>query len=128
MAMNDGNAPMMSSLDEERAPWNGVVNAMLAFDVEVSCTIVRNIRLKTDDYEEYGFCEDVTYDTSETDWEKAYKDCGYLSINELLDELKEYVTNDMQNCSPNTSKGEYLKRVLASCEGWNTLETTYTDA
>lgn len=125
MAMNDGNAPMMSSCDAARAPWNDKDNGKLAFDVEVSCTLTRNIRLKTDDYEEHGFCGDVTYDTSETDWEKAYEDCGYLSIKELLENLKAYVEEDLQKCSSNSLESAYLKRILASCEGWHTEETKF---
>lgn len=109
--------------DNEQAPWNQEPVPEREFEVTVSQTLSRTVKIKTDDYvhvvtneRHNGIHEDYA-DTTDTDWKAAYQNADF-KIQDLLLELKSYVQSDLAMSGTHTSKGKYLKSLLAACEGW----------
>ena len=116
--------------DTPDAPWNQSEPDDKEFLVDVEYILQKNnVTVTTKDYRPEVVINDEEIveplDTSDTNWENAYEESGHLTIQELLNELKEYVKADMQTCSPNTCKGAYLKRVLEDCDGWELYDKEY---
>lgn len=116
--------------DTPDAPWNQSEPDDKDFLVDVEYILQKkNVKVTTKDYKPEVVINDEEIveplDTSDTNWENAYEESGHLTIQELLNELKEYVKADMQTCSPNTCKGAYLKRVLEDCDGWELYDKEY---
>lgn len=116
--------------DTPDAPWNQSEPDDKDFLVDVEYILQKkNVKVTTKDYRPEVVIKDEQIveplDTSDTNWENAYEESGHLTIQELLNELKEYVKADMQTCSPNTCKGAYLKRVLEDCDGWELYDKEY---
>ena len=116
--------------DTPDAPWNQSEPDDKEFLVDVEYILQKkNVKVTTKDYRPEVVIKDEEIveplDTSDTNWENAYEESGHLTIQELLNELKEYVKADMQTCSPNTCKGAYLKRVLEDCDGWELYDKEY---
>lgn len=116
--------------DTPDAPWNQSEPDDKEFLVDVEYILQKkNVKVTTKDYRPEVVAKDEEIveplDTSDTNWENAYEESGHLTIQELLNELKEYVKADMQTCSPNTCKGAYLKRVLEDCDGWELYDKEY---
>jgi uncharacterized Fe-S center protein len=116
--------------DTPDAPWNQSEPDDKEFLVDVEYILQKkNVKVTTKDYRPEVVINDEEIveplDTSDTNWENAYEESGHLTIQELLNELKEYVKADMQTCSPNTCKGAYLKRVLEDCDGWELYDKEY---
>lgn len=116
--------------DTPDAPWNQSEPDDKEFWVDVEYILQKkNVKVTTKDYRPEVVINDEEIveplDTSDTNWENAYEESGHLTIQELLNELKEYVKADMQTCSPNTCKGTYLKRVLEDCDGWELYDKEY---
>lgn len=116
--------------DTPDAPWNQSEPDDKDFLVDVEYILQKkNVKVTTKDYRPDVVTKDEEIveplDTSDTNWENAYEESGHLTIQELLNELKEYVKADMQTCSPNTCKGAYLKRVLEDCDGWELYDKEY---
>lgn len=109
------------------APWNEQSPKERDFDVTIEFVMQKQARVTTDDYLcEYDdeYCADMI-DTRDTDFEKAYKESGYYTIEEMLAKLKQYVLEDMKKCSPNTCKGNSLKCLLSSCDGWTVIDKSF---
>lgn len=116
--------------DTPDAPWNQSEPDDKEFLIDVEYILQKkNVKVTTKDYRPEVVTKDEEIieplDTSDTNWENAYEESGHLTIQELLNELKEYVKADMQTCSPNTCKGAYLKRVLEDCDGWELYDKEY---
>lgn len=101
------------------APYNQEELPEKDFSVTISQTLSKSVTVTTDDYwPEYDEEDGHTYiNTSNTDWKKAYEDCDF-KIQDLLEELKEYILKDISNYSSMSGKGVYLKRLLEACDGW----------
>ena len=116
---------------DPNAPYNEPVIPEQDFEVDVEYVLQKKaVKVTTDDYspefdEETGH---VDANTENTDWENAYNNSGHFTIQEMLDELKEYVKADMQTCSPNTCKGARLKRLLEDCDGWELYDKSYSES
>ena len=126
----NSNYPPMSQSEWDNAPWNQSEPDDKEFLVDVEYILQKkNVKVITKDYRPEVVINDEEIveplDTSDTNWENAYEESGHLTIQELLNELKEYVKADMQTCSPNTCKGAYLKRVLEDCDGWELYDKEY---
>ncbi len=112
--------------DTPSAPWNQVENPEIERYCEVTESITRNVTLSTTDYvsdedwdDKIGKC--ISADTSETDWSREYDSQEYTAL-ELIAKLKSYVEEDLNNTSPNTSKGRELQRLLYACDGWEQVD------
>lgn len=112
---------------DPNAPFNEPVIREREFDIDVEFVMHKTVTVKTNDYVPEYDDEDgrECANTENTDWKNAYDNCGHYSIQEMLEELKQYVVEDMKTCSPNTCKGASLKRLLESCDGWETIESTF---
>ena len=101
------------------APYNEVVVPERNFEVTISQTLSRPVTITTSDYcPEFDEDDGHTYcNTENTDWKKAYEDCDF-KIQDLLLELKDYVIKEMNNTSPLSGRGVYLKQLLEACDGW----------
>ena len=126
----NSNYPPMSQSEWDNAPWNQSEPDDKEFGVDVEYILQKkNVKVITKDYRPEVVINDEEIveplDTSDTNWENAYEESGHLTIQELLNELKEYVKADMQTCSSNTCKGAYLKRVLEDCDGWELYDKEY---
>ena len=104
---------------DPNAPYNQVEVPEKEFEVTISQTLSRTVTVTTNDYQpEYDEEDGNTYaNTENTDWQKAYENCDF-KIQNLLEELKGYVQNDLAMTGPNTGKGRHLKRLLEACDGW----------
>lgn len=114
--------------NDPNAPYNEVEVPEKDFDIDVEFVMRKSVTVTTNDYvpsypDEEGYVEPA--DTSDTNWENAYDNSGHYTIPEMLEELKQYVLEDMKTCSPNTCKGASLKRLLESCEGWDVYDKTF---
>lgn len=116
---------------DKNAPYNEIIIPEKDFEVDVEYVLQKKaVTVTTDDYrpefdDETGH---VDANTENTDWEDAYNNSGHFTIQEMLDELKEYVKADMQTCSPNTCKGAHLKRLLEDCDGWELYDKSYSES
>lgn len=110
----DGNYPMMSQSELERAPWNEPVRPDTVFDVETTVTLSRIARVSTKRY----MIEDI-------DLKSAYAESGNFTIPELLKELSGYAEEDLTKCMPNTGKCAYLKRLIEACNRWRVIDESY---
>ena len=119
--------------DTPDALWNQSEPDDKDFLVDVEYVLQKkNVKVTTKDYKPEIVNKDEEIveplDTSDTNWEDAYNNSGHFTIQEMLDELKEYVKADMQTCYPNTCKGAHLKRLLEDCDGWELYDKSYSEA
>ena len=112
---------------DPNAPYNQVEVPEKEFDIECEFVMRKSVTVTTNDYVPEYDDEDgrESADTKNTDWAKAFADSGHFTIQDLIDELREYVKEDMKTCAPNTGKGAHLKRLLEACDGWDMVEQNY---
>lgn len=122
---NNYDYPM--GADNERAPWNEEGQPEREFDVIVTQTLEKREKVTTCDYGYYreqnedGWIEE--FDTEDTDWNKAWADQCW-SIPELLNALKNYAEDELSSGQKmNRGRQNYLKGMIAACQGWNVIET-----
>ena len=113
-------------MDDSRAPWNEKENQERTFNVEVDCTLSNNrLKVTTQNYATYE-CEDwFSCEIDDDDAKSLYEEQHY-TVQELLNELKQYIKKDLKACEGNKSMERSLNRMLADCEGWITIETEVT--
>jgi hypothetical protein len=102
-------------------PWNEVSVPDHDFDVDVSVTLSNSTTVTTNDYMPDVDEEDgrVYQDTSDTDWENAYKKSCY-TIPQMLEELK--VLLEEKLADTNCKKKTKYKQMLEDCKGWTVEE------
>ena len=113
---------------DENAPYNQVDVREREFDIECEFVMRKCVTVTTNDYEPDYDDEDGREDanTENTDWAQAFAESGHFTIQDLINELREYVKEDMKTCAPNSGKGAHLERLLSACQGWETAEENYT--
>ena len=112
-----------------KAPWNEPNLKPVKVNVCISQTLHKNTTIKTTDYmvHKCGDCEkdidgnfiateEGEYDFSNSDLVAAYHEDDF-TILELLDELKQYIEEDLANSYSKTRK-DTLKKMLKACENW----------
>ncbi len=108
---------------DPNAPWNEVPIPEKEFEVTISQTVSRTVKVLTDDYARC-YDDEAGYeyaDTQDTDWKEAYaKD--HEDIPKLLSLLKSYIERDLKYGDSKYSK-EQLKYFLKECEDWIVDET-----
>lgn len=116
---------------DKNAPYNEPIIPERDFEVDVEFVMRKNaVDVKTDKYVPEFDDEDghTRANTEDTDWEDVYGDSGHYTILEMLDELKQYIEEDLKTCSPNTCKGAALKRLLEDCQGWEIYEKSFSES
>lgn len=117
------NYPHMSQSEWDNAPFNEPMIPEKNFDLGVTVTLARNVKVCTNNYtpeldEESG----CTYaNTENTEWVKEYNEKCY-TIPELLETLKDYVKQDLERYNGSRHKEMQLKEILEACDGWRVKE------
>ena len=111
---------------DPNAPYNEPIIPERDFDIDVEFVMRKAVTVTTNDYvpeidDENGH---EYANTENTNWATAFENSGHFTINDLIDELREYVKDDITKCLPNTGRGAHLKRLLAACDGWE-CESSY---
>ena len=109
------------------APWNQSDPDYKEFDIEVTQTLRKSVKISTSNYEEewdedyddeggrhaYRIC-----DTSNVDWQEEYSDNNHYTPQELIELFGKYLRHmlgEMVQVSVNPST---LKRLIQECENW----------
>lgn len=125
---SNSNYPPMSQSEWDNAPWNQVDPPEMDFDVNCSFTVDKVVTITTDNYIPDGDGYEIDPDTSELDWADEYADNGYLTIPELLAELKKYVEKDMGRIKDkNSHKYRRLKMLSEECDGWQITNSEFEE-
>lgn len=114
--------------DTPDAPWNQTENEEREFEVTVSQTLSKNVTLFTSDYNlEADFDEEgsyVSYNTSDTDWKKAYSE-DHATIEGLLKAFKDRLILEKSILEAKLDQNaETKKRIrecdyyISECENW----------
>ena len=125
--IESGYYPPGAEFDKD-APWNQTENEEREFEVTISQTLSKNVTLFTSDYNlEADFDEEgsyVNYDTSDTDWKKAYSE-DHATIEELLKAFKDRLILEKSILEAKLDQNaETEKRIrecdyyISECEGW----------
>lgn len=94
----------------------------LAFDVLISQSLSKNLKIYTDDYEEVK--ERLTpednfngyIDTSNTDWKQLYKNSHYTPL-ELIKMFKTYLEQDLLRMGNTIDRNKY-RHLIHECDSW----------
>ena len=146
----NSNYPAMSQSQWDSAPFNEVDTPDKDFGVTCVQTLSKTVTVTTNnyipgasgvDYEsdgEGGYCASGWQDpddTSDTNWKEAYRLNGYMTPMQLLEVLKGYLEQDLQNVEEiaikrNQNK-EFLERklkfLIGECEDWTVDEEEYIE-
>lgn len=133
------------------APWNDPGDPPEKdFDITCSQSLSRTAVITTNNYipgaegvdyesdDEGGYYASGWHnpdDTSDTDWEKEYDECGYYTPLQLIQLLKEYVEKDLNNvgniAKETNQNKEFLERkfkhLIEECDCWSEDETEYVE-
>lgn len=117
--MASSNVPLGADNDMN-APFNENPNKSIKIPCDVQVTMHKTIVVETTDYKnEYDAESGGSYaDTSETDFSKAYNE-SCITLQEIFDQLKKYIKNDLSYTLKDTAKERYLRRLYAACNGWD---------
>ena len=103
-----------------------MIQPTLAFDVLISQSLSKNLKIFTDEYEnikEKTSPEDVLnghVDTSNTDWKQLYKDSHYTPL-ELIKLFKNYLEQDLLRMGNCIDRNKY-RHLIHECESWSNDE------
>lgn len=119
--MDNYNYPL--GADTKDAPWNQEDPPIKDFDVVISQTLSKSTSVSTSDYiysserGEDGDLEEET-DTSETDWNKAYKEDHYTPL-DLIKICKELAIemDKLQGGNRDPKYNRYL-HIIEECNHW----------
>lgn len=116
------NYPTMSQSEWDAAPFNEPIVPDMDFDLYVTVTLSRRVKITTDNYTPE--CEDdghIYPNTDNTDWRKEYENNCY-AIPDLLNELEIYLKKDIESSKGNKRRVQRLNELLEACQGWNVDE------
>lgn len=116
-----GNYPPGAENDPS-APYNRAEVPERDFDVFISQTLSKETYVTTTDYIYVNDKQDEYEDTSDTDWEEAYKQCHMTPL-EIIKEFKKYL--ESHRSDPITNMSEYRREryLIEECENWCEDET-----
>ena len=116
--------------NDPNAPYNEPVIPERDFDVDVEFTMQKTVTVTTNEYQpEYDEEDGNTYaNTDDTNWEHAYNESGYYTIPKLLQELENYVRQDLERYKGNKTKERQLNALLKSCQCWIVTDMSFTEA
>lgn len=118
--VNSGCYPLGAEYDK-LAPYNQEEPPEELFDVCISQTLSKSTAVKTSDYIPNVDIDDGEYqtynDTSNTNWEEAYKDNHLTPLN-LIKQFKSYLMETIPDPSVNKSKFKRFKYLIDECDNW----------
>lgn len=126
---------------DPRAPWNEPVIPDREFDVCISQSLSKNLKVITNDYTSEkivepwnGICEE-TIDTSDTNWNDVYKEQRHLTPLELIETFKDILVLDLAKAHEDAKssnsvvaglaqrQAKRLEHLISECENWTNDET-----
>lgn len=136
--MSYSNFPPGVSDSTWNAPWNEPYVPEKDFEVTCSQSLSRTVTVTTSNYVPGASGVDYEYDvdgpvavgwqddddTSDTNWNKEYEDCGYKTPLGLIQVLKEVLQTNLENGIVYKTPGT-TKRLIEECDGWSDDETEY---
>lgn len=102
------NTPTLMQSEEARAPWNEPMPQPSIYDVMVCETITRNVQVEA---------------FSEEEAEEECRNGRLWSLDDLLNELKSYVEQDLERYKGSSKMEKVCKDILYSIENYD-IETT----
>ena len=113
--------------NDPNAPYNQSENVEKDFDIIVTHTLTKNVRLYTKDYIELD--DDDYIDTSEVDWDTEF-DNQHYDIPQLLEILESMVDKEIKEIGEPTTRGmqrklKRLQDIKEDCHGWSTVEMEF---
>ena len=122
--MKDRDYYPAGAYDDPNAPYNQSDNDVKEFECRAKITLEADVLVETDQYQQYMDYEDGStwYEFDGVDWEKEYNK-NSITLQQMLNELKKYVEQDLAMTGKNTQKGMDLQRLLDACQGWSVVET-----
>jgi hypothetical protein len=96
--------------------------------VLISQTLSRDAVVVTDDFqpEEPSGIPGEAYDTSETDWENAYKDNRHYTPEQLINLFRMHLREEMIRLGSTIDKSRY-QHLINECSDWLVDETVYME-
>ena len=121
-----GNYPAGAEHDPN-APYNETVVPEQEFTVDVSVTLTKTVKLRTNNYTpEFDEGSGAVYtNTTDIDWEEDYKNQCY-TIPELLEVLQEYLKQDLQR-AVFKDKRRKIKQMIKDCKGWKVEDMEFEE-
>ena len=122
----DGNYPP-GAANDPNAPWNEKETPEKEFEVCITQTLSKTVKVTTNDYIPDGGIDDdghyyLDTDTSDTDWKEVYKDEHYTPI-QLIKLFKESLQSTLQDYPEHSSKASRIKHLISECGEWSEDET-----
>jgi len=118
----------LGARNDPRAPYNQKEPPELEFEVTISQTFSKTVKVKTSDYveeedwDDLGNCKCVTPNTQDTNWVGIYQE-QHFTLQDLLGELKSMAQEKFSQVGEHTSQGKYLKSIIEACDDWHNDET-----
>lgn len=100
---------------DPNAPWNQTEPPEIDFDVCISSTLSKNVKVSTSDYRED---EEGEISTMETDWKAAYGDTHCTPM-ELIEHCKKLAQAVLDNDTRYLSVKSRLRMLIEECNGWS---------
>lgn len=118
----------MGAYNDPNAPWNEPVIPEKEFSLDVYITLKKEVNVTTDRYQpEFDEESGHTYaNTDETDWKTVFEQEEF-TIPQLLEELKILANKEMDASPYNSNRYRKMKKVIESCNGWETYEEQYNE-
>lgn len=113
------------------APWNDDYEPPEKdFEVECSQTLYKTVNITTRNYAHYEDESedgvDIWDDTSDTEWEKEFKDNGYHTPLELIGLFKEFLQKQSEKGHFFKSPA-YTRMLIEDCENWEEDELIFNE-
>lgn len=120
-----GYYPAGAEFDPD-APYNQKELPEITRQVKCIFTIEKDVDLVTDDYLPDGDADEMTPDTSSTDWEDEYNMQCHTPT-ELFDMLAAYIHKEMETLNCKGFKYRHLAEILDELNGWEITESQYEE-
>lgn len=122
----DGNYPP-GAANDPNAPWNEKETSEKEFEVCITQTLSKTVKVTTNDYIPDGGIDDdghyyLDIDTSDTDWKKAYKSSHYTPL-ELIEKFRDFLKSTLRDPLGGTLKYAHRIMLIEECENWIEDET-----
>ena len=121
----DGNYPL--GADNEFAPWNEKETPEKEFEVCITQTLSKSVKVTTNDYiPDRGVDDGGHYysdpDTSDTNWRKAYKDEHFTPF-ELIERFRDFLKFTLDDPHGVGLSPKQKERLIEECNDWIEDET-----
>ena len=122
----DGNYPP-GAANDPNAPWNERETPEKEFEVCITQTLSKTVKVTTNNYIPDGGVDDdghyyLDADTSDTNWREVYKNSHYTPL-ELIERFRDFLKSTLQDPLGGTLKYAHRIMLIEECENWIEDET-----